>query len=66
MTEQEELIIKEAELRIFSLTSDCIVLKKENDKLRELVRDIYQQFDSSIDWTVIERRMHELGIEVDE
>ena len=40
-------------------------LEAENDKLRELVQDIYHQFDYLIDWTEVERRMRELGIEVD-
>lgn len=40
-------------------------LEAENAKLRKLVRDIYVQFDSTIDWTDIERRMRELGIEVE-
>lgn len=79
MTEQEELIIKEAEMRIFSLTSDCIVLKKENDKLRELVQELWGRdvgLYCSIDGTCrdplckrngecsLDNRMRELGIEV--
>jgi hypothetical protein len=36
----------------------------ENEKLRELIRDIYVQYDDTLDWVEIERRMSELGIEV--
>lgn len=39
-------------------------LKTENAKLRELMRDIYVQYDGILDWVEIERRMSELGIEV--
>lgn len=40
-------------------------VKENNDKLRELVRDIYAQYDGIMDWVEIERRMSNLGIEVE-
>ncbi len=42
-----------------------IEAERENKQLRELVRDMYRDFDGTMDFADYERRMRELEIEVD-
>ena len=53
--------IVKSEKKIFCITFDELL--EENNKLRKLVKDIYEMYDKVIDWKDIERRMKELEIE---
>ena len=63
LTDQEYIDQCERE-RLMQVSIDA--LDKDNAKLRELVRSMYDVLDVTIDWSELDDDMRELGVEVDE